>query len=184
MLLANTGSRYGAVAILIHWGMAALLVVLLALGWWMVRLPDAGFDREKISLILAHKAIGMAALVAVIVRIAWRNWTARPQLPDSVPTWQKSSAHFVHLCFYALMVALPVTGWLMSSAGGYPVYLWFDRIELPDLIHSDPSMFLMLIAVHRWLAYALAAFLCVHAGAALAHHFILRDDTLRKILPP
>jgi cytochrome b561 len=183
MLLTNTRSRYGAVSMLLHWGMAAVLVLLLALGWWMVTLPDAGFDREKITVILAHKAIGMAALAAVVVRIVWRNFTLLPGLPDAVPAWQKSAAYFVHLCFYALMIALPVTGWLMSSAGGYPVYLWFDRFELPDLIRNDPWMFRMLIAVHSWLAYALAICICAHAAAALVHHFLRRDDTLRKMLP-
>jgi cytochrome b561 len=125
----------------------------------------------------------MAALVALLVRIVWRNMTATPRLPDGVPDWQKSAAYFVHLCFYALMLALPVTGWLMSSAGGFPVYLWFDQGLLPDLVRSDPSQFRFYIDLHRWLAYALVALLALHAGAALAHHFVWRDDTLRKMLP-
>ena len=181
--LANTAARYGVLALLFHWGMAVLLVVLIALGWTMVRLPDAGFDREKISLILAHKSIGMAALVVAALRIVWRNMGVLPRLAASVPDWQKSAAYFVHLCFYALMLALPLTGWLMSSAGGFPVYLWFDRFELPDLVRNDPSLFRFFIALHRWLAYALVAFLLAHAGAALTHHFVRRDDTLEKMLP-
>jgi cytochrome b561 len=183
MPIANTAARYGALAMLFHWAMAALIVVLLALGWHMVRLPDAGFNHEKIHLILVHKSIGMAAFAVVLLRIVWRNWTALPRLADSVPGWQKSAAVFVHLCFYALMIALPVTGWLMSSAGGFPVYLWGDRFELPDLIGQDPSLFRFYIDLHRWLAYALLALLAVHAGAALTHHFVRRDDTLKKMLP-
>jgi cytochrome b561 len=170
-------------AMLMHWGMAALLVALVAMGWYMVRLPDAGFDRTKISLILAHKSLGIVALGLAMVRIVWRNWCVRPRLPDSVPDWQKSAAHFVHLCFYALMFALPVTGWLMSSAGGFPVYAAFDKLPLPDLIGLDPHLFDLLIDVHRWLGYALVGFLAVHVGGALLHHFVRRDDTLRKMLP-
>lgn len=181
--LANTSSRYGAVAMLIHWGMAVLLVVLIAMGWWMVGLPDAGFDTRKITAILAHKSIGMAALGAVLVRMAWRGVNVAPQWAAQLPDWQKSTAYFVHLCFYALMLALPITGWLMSSAGGYPVYLWVDRGLLPDPIASDPSLFRFLIALHRWLADALVVLIAAHAGAALVHHFLWRDDTLRKILP-
>lgn len=181
--VANTRARYGVVAMLIHWGMALLLAALLAMGWYMVSLPDAGFDGRKIGLILAHKSIGMFALMLVFVRIAWRNMNVLPRLPDSVPGWQKSAAHFVHLCFYALMLALPLTGWLMSSAGGFPVYLWFDRGALPDLIRNNESLFRFYIGVHRWLAYALLAFLLAHAAAALVHHFVRRDDTMRKMLP-
>jgi cytochrome b561 len=181
--LANTPARYGALSMLIHWGMAVLLIVLLAMGWYMVRLPDAGFDTEKIGVILAHKSIGMVALLAVLVRIAWRNATVLPQWAARLPDWQRSAAYFVHLCFYALMLALPVTGWLMSSVSGYPVYLWFDRGLLPDLMHNDPSLFGFFIELHRWLAYALLAVMVVHAGAALAHHFVWRDDTLKKMLP-
>jgi len=181
--LLNTPSRYGIVSMLIHWGMAVLLIVLLATGWYMVQLPDAGFDREKIGFILAHKSIGLVAMYLAVARIAWRNATLLPRLPDSVSGGQKTAAMFVHLCLYALMFALPVTGWLMSSAGGFPVYGWFDQFQLPDLLHGNPYLFRVFIDLHRWLAYALLALLAVHSGAALAHHFVGRDDTLKKMLP-
>lgn len=181
--LANTPTRYGFVSMLIHWGMAALLIALFVLGWYMVRLPDAGFDQEKISLILAHKSIGMVALLLALLRVVWRRITVLPRLADSVPDGQKAAAIFVHLCFYALMLALPITGWLMSSAGGFPVFVWFDRFPLPDFIHTNPHLFRVFIDVHRWLAYALLALLAVHSVAALVHHSVLRDDTLKKMLP-
>ena len=81
----------------------------------------------------------------------------------------------MHLAFYAQMFAVPVTGWLMSSAGGYPLP-FFGLFEVPDLVATNEFMFRLWIAVHRWLAYALALFLGLHAGAALHHHFSLRDD--------
>ena len=88
----------------------------------------------------------------------------------------------MHLWLYALMLALPATGWLMSSAGGYPtpIFSWFD---VPDLIAPNEHLFRTLIDVHRWLAWALAAVIALHAGAALRHHLVRRDDTLRRILP-
>jgi len=92
------------------------------------------------------------------------------------------AAYLVHLLFYALMFALPLTGWVMSSAGGYPV-LFFGWFDLPDVTGLDEWLFHASIAVHRWLAYGLAALLAVHAGAALHHHFVLRDVTLRRMLP-
>lgn len=183
LAFTNTPSRYGAAAMLMHWGMAVLLAVLTAMGWYMVRLPDAGFDREKIGLILAHKSLGMLALLAVLVRIGWRSANNLPRWAAELPDWQKSAAYFVHLCFYALMLALPLTGWLMSSAGGFPVYLWFDRGLLPDLMGNDPALFRFFIDLHRWLAYSLVVLVAAHSGAALVHHFIWRDETLKKMLP-
>ena len=173
---------YDLLAIAFHWAMAALLLALLALGWYMVSLPDAGYDTWKITLILAHKAIGMLALALVAVRLGWRLARALPPLAAGLPEWQQVAARLAHLVFYALMFALPLTGWIMSSAGGYPVP-FFDWFDMPDIVGLNDWVFHLSIVVHRWLAYALGALLAVHAGAALRHHFILRDDTLRRMLP-
>jgi cytochrome b561 len=180
--LANTPDRYGWIAIALHWTMAALLVGLLGLGIYMVRLPDIGYDREKITLILVHKALGMIALAAAVARLSWRLTNALPRFVDGLPPWQQVSALFVHLWLYALMVALPMTGWLMSSAGGYPtpIFAWLDA---PDLIRRDEHLFHTLIDVHRWLGYAFAGVVVLHAAAALRHHLVLKDHTLRKMLP-
>jgi cytochrome b561 len=180
--LANTPDRYGWIAIALHWLMAALLVGLVALGVYMVRLPDVGYDREKITLILVHKALGMIALAAAVARLSWRLTNALPRFVDGLPPWQQVSALFVHLWLYALMFALPMTGWLMSSAGGYPtpIFAWLDA---PDLIRPNEHLFHTLIDVHRWLGYAFAGVIALHAAAALRHHFVLRDHTLRKMLP-
>jgi cytochrome b561 len=179
---SNSEQRYGMVAIGLHWAMAALVVGLLALGLYMVRLPDVGFDTEKITLILVHKAVGMLALLLLLLRFAWRLRSALPRLADGLPDWQQVAARFVHLMFYALMFALPVTGWLMSSAGGYPVP-FFSFFNMPDLIGLNDWLFQVLIDVHRWLAWLLLLFLLLHAAAALRHHFGLRDDTLQRMLP-
>jgi cytochrome b561 len=180
--LANTTQRYGAVAMALHWIMAALIIALLGLGLYMVTLPDVGFDKKKITLILYHKELGVLALVLVALRLAWRLGNRVPRLVETLPGWQKLAARFVHLCFYGLLFALPITGWLMSSATAIPVSFlgWF---QLPDLVSQSEPLFQLLTAIHKWLGYALIAFLCVHVGAALRHHFVLRDDTLRKILP-
>ena len=180
--LANSPERYGAPAILLHWAMAALLLVLFAMGVYMVQLPDVGFDTEKITLILGHKALGMLALAAVAARLAWRLLNPLPQLAGGLPAWQQVAARLVHLWFYALMFALPLTGWLMNSAGGYPLP-FFGLFEFPDIADRNEYLFHVWIVVHRWLAYALALLLVLHAGAALRHHWQLRDDTLRRMLP-
>ncbi len=178
----NDPRRYGIVAMVLHWGMAALLVALLALGWFMVRLPDVGFDTRKIVLIIYHKELGMLALALALPRLAWRVAQALPALVETLPDWQQVIARFVHLCFYGLMFALPVTGWVMSSAAGFTVS-FLGLFDLPDLVRFDESLFRTLVEIHKWLAYALSAALLVHAAAALDHHLLARDDTLRRMLP-
>jgi cytochrome b561 len=181
ILFANTTQRYGIVAILLHWIMAVLLIALIALGLYMVSLPDAGFDRKKITLILFHKEYGILALALGTMRLGWRVGNVLPALVEHLPDWQKVIARFVHLCFYGLMFALPLTGWAMSSAVAIPVY--FFGFGLPHLISPDDHAFRALIEVHQWLSYALISCIVIHAGAALRHHFMFKDETLKKMLP-
>jgi cytochrome b561 len=177
----NTGERYGAVAIALHWAMTLLLLALIGLGWYLVRLPDVGYDTRKIYLILTHKELGILALTLALARLAWRVGQALPALTETLPDWQKVAARLVHLCLYALMFALPVTGWLMSSAAGFPVSL-LDLFDLPDLVAKDDYFFQMFVQAHKWSGYALIALTVVHAGAALTHHFVNKDETLMKML--
>src|SRR5882672_3079514 len=177
----NSMRRYGGVAIALHWTMAILLIVLVAMGLYMTRLPDVGYDQVKIRLIIYHKELGIVALGLVMMRFAWRFGNELPALVRGMPEWQMVAARFVHLCFYALMFALPMTGWLMSSAAGIPVS-FFGLFTLPDFLRHDDYLFQRLIDIHKWFGYALIPFICVHVGAALMHHFVLKDDTLRKML--
>ena len=180
--IGNTEARFGAVAILLHWSMAFLIIGLAALGLYMVALPDVGFNTRKIMLILFHKEVGLSVLALLAARLAWRLTHVLPQLAAHLPDWQKIVARFVHLCFYALMFALPMTGWLMSSAAGIPVS-FFGLFTLPDFLPHDEYLFQQLIDIHKWFGYMLILFICVHVGAALMHHFVLKDDTLRRMLP-
>jgi cytochrome b561 len=181
MRLSNSGQRYGAVAIVLHWLMAALIVTLASLGLYMVRLPDAGFDTWKILLILVHKEIGVAVLPLAAVRLIWRQLNPLPGIADTTPEWQKVIAFLVQLCFYALMLALQITGLVMSSASGIPVS-FLGLFALPDLVPHDDAMFGWLRTLHDKLGYTMAGLICLHAGAALWHHVRLRDNTLRKML--
>lgn len=180
MAWTNTPERYGTVAILLHWASAALLLVVLGLGLYMVSLPDAGYDERKITLILVHKSVGMGTLALLALRLGWRLGNPLPALAQGLPFWQQVAARFVHLAFYGVLFALPVTGWLMSSAGGYPVIL-FGEFVLPDLVPLNEGRFRFYIELHRWLADTLLLLLALHAGAALRHHILMKDDTLRRM---
>jgi cytochrome b561 len=178
----NTEQRYGAVAILLHWLMAVLLVVLTALGLYMASLPDVGFDTKKIALILYHKELGILALIVALLRLSWRVGNALPQLVDNLPDWQKVTARLVHLCFYGLMLALPVTGWLLSSAAGFSVS-FFGWFKLPDVVSFNDYLSHTFTDIHEWLGYALIVLILIHAAAALGHHCLFKDETLKKMLP-
>jgi cytochrome b561 len=180
--LQNSVRRYGAVAMTLHWLMALLLLGLVLLGLYMVGLPDAGFDKKKVMLVLYHKELGILALLLVVPRLLWRAINPLPRLVEALPDWQKVVARFVHLCFYGLMFALPVTGWLMSSAAGIPVS-FLGLLTLPDAVSHDDPLFRTFIEIHKWLGYALILFMLAHIGAALRHHFLFKDETLRKMLP-
>lgn len=177
----NSDQRYGSVAIALHWVMVLLIVALLVSGLYMVGLPEVGFDTRKITLTLYHKELGVLALALAALRFAWRIGNPLPSLAEALPQWQKVAARFVHLAFYGLMFALPITGLLMSSAGGFPVP-FFGLFDLPDLIAHSDRLFQVFIQVHKWLGFGLIAFLSVHVGAALWHHFVIKDATLKKML--
>ena len=183
MVIFNTKERYGAVAIALHWIMALVLGSLVAIGLYMVGLPDAGFDKLKITLILYHKELGLAALLVATMRSAWRMTNDLPALVSALPYWQKVTARLVHLSFYGLMFALPISGLLMSSAAAIPVSA-FGLFDIPDWVGPSEVLFRRMIQVHRWLGYGLLILIGLHAGAALMHHFVKRDDTLKKILSP
>jgi cytochrome b561 len=180
--IENTEDRYGTIAILFHWSVAVLVIALAILGVYMAALPDIGFNRKKITLVLCHKEMGLVVLVLLATRLAWRVTQILPRLVEHLPDWQKVAARFVHLSFYALLFALPMTGCLMSSAAGIPVS-FFGLFMLPDFVHRDEDLFQRYIAMHKWLGYVLILLIFIHAGAALRHHFVFKDATLRKILP-
>ncbi|MBL8484080.1 MAG: cytochrome b, partial [Rhodocyclaceae bacterium] len=116
------------------------------------------------------------------VRLAWRAGHTPPALPDSMPVWQQRGAEAVHVVLYLLLFLIPISGWLMSSAKGVQT-VWFGLLPLPDLLDKDKPMGDFLQAVHASLNYGLMALLVMHAGAALKHHFIDRDDVLTRMLP-
>jgi len=178
----NTKTRYGVIAIFLHWFMAILILVLIGLGLYMVDLPDVGFNTQKIVLIVLHKELGMLVLALVLIRLVWRIGNVMPLLPPHVPSWQKFAARSVHLAFYGFMFAMPITGWLMTSAAGIPV-TFLGLFVLPDLISPNIYRMEFFIEIHNVLAYGLIAVVFIHIGAALMHQFIYKDDILKRILP-
>ncbi len=180
MTLKNTQVQYGWIAIILHWLIAIVVIGLLILGLYMVQLP---ISLRKLTLYGWHKEFGVLVLMLVVIRLAWRLSNITPALPIHMPAYEKLGARLAHFAFYIFLFALPISGWMMSSAAGLPVS-FFGLFVLPDLVSSDPSLMVQLIAVHKWLAYGLIALLCLHITAALQHHFYYKDDILRRMLRP
>lgn len=177
--IKNTKEHYGLMAILLHWLMALLIIGLLILGLYMVSLP---IGLQKLKLYGWHKEFGVLVLGLVIIRITWRYTNITPLLTPYLPLWEVIAARCTHWIFYFLMLALPLTGWFMSSAAGLPVS-FFGLFVLPSPVAANETLRILLQEVHEWLGYAIIAFICLHVAAALKHHFINKDDIMRRIFP-
>ncbi len=170
---------YTRTAIVLHWLVALLILTALPLGLTMTEMP---LSPQKLKFYAWHKWLGVTVFGLVVLRLAWRAVHPPPPLPESVPAWQRSAAHALHWALYALMLVIPLAGWLMSSAKGFQT-VYLGVLPIPDLLPKNEALGERLADVHAWLAYALIALLVVHVAAALKHHFIDRDDVLRRMLP-
>ncbi|MEK6368196.1 MAG: cytochrome b [Burkholderia gladioli] len=161
---------FNPLARLLHWLMAAMVLAMLFIGVGMVSSVSA----RHAVLIAIHKPLGIAILVLVIVRLVVRFSKRPPALPEDLPGWQRAAAHLSHWVLYALMIAMPLIGWAMLSAGGYPVMLG-GGVQLPALMGADPIAFAWLRNAHELLAFVLFATVVLHLAAALFHGLIRRD---------
>jgi cytochrome b561 len=174
----NSPVRYGSVAQFLHWAIVVLLVVQVTLGKIAHELP---LGLERLVMIARHKSVGITILGLALVRLAWR-WIDRPPPPPPMPRWQELAARLNHGALYALLFALPLTGWLMSSAANRPAS-WFGLLQLPDFIAPDPGLKELFMEVHELLVNVLFVLAGLHVAAALKHQFIDRDGLLQRMLP-
>lgn len=171
--------RYTPTAIALHWLVAIIIIGNLAFGLYMVDLP---VSPTKLRYLSYHKWTGITVLLLSAARLLWRLWHPAPPLPESMKPWEKKGAHLSHVLLYVLFFASPVTGWLFSSAAGYKT-VYFAVLPIPDLLGKNKEVADVLRIVHHWINYLLAAVIAVHAAAALKHHFIDRDEVMRRMLP-
>lgn len=185
-MIRNTTSGYGAVNIAFHWLMAVLLSGLIVLGKYMHGLELA--DPNKFFLYQLHKSLGLSALLLVVLRLCWRWINPAPAMPDGMPGWQKAGAHLTHAALYGLMLAIPLSGWLMVSAStlGLPT-VFFDMFQVPHLpvpafLGEGAAAEETVKSVHDVLGNLLILVVLLHVAAALKHHFLDRDDVLTRMV--
>lgn len=170
-------TSYTPVAKALHWLMAVLIVGLLALGLVMHEMP---LSPRKLELYSWHKWFGVTIFLLVWLRLAWRLTHRPPALPATLSPPMQRLAHAGHALLYGLMIVIPLSGWLMSSAKGVQT-VWFGVVPLPDLLHRDRALGDLLQQAHQRLNLLLMLTLAGHVLAALWHHFVLKDDTLRRM---
>jgi cytochrome b561 len=175
----NSTSSYGAVAKFLHWGIVILIIVQYFLAEAAEELPDGA---GKLDMITRHKSFGMLLLLLALARIGWKLANRGLPPPVPMPNGQRIAAAAGHGLLYLLLLAQPISGWIMSSAAGYPVSL-FGLVDFPALVGENHDLHESLEEVHELLFTALAVVALLHALAALYHHFFMKDDTLRRMLP-
>lgn len=171
---------YSSVARLLHWAVAGLIVTQFVLAKLSERAEHANAVVQQIGLLANHKSVGITILGLALVRLLWRLSHRPPRLPVSMPGWQKKASDFAHFALYGFLFALPISGWLMSSASAYSVS-YFSLFTLPDLVAADPDLKGTLASVHELLAKALFVIAAVHILAALKHHFVNKDGVMKRM---
>ena len=171
--------RYDAIAQLLHWVIAGLIVTQFVLANLA---EDAPSTMQKLAMFTRHKSFGMTVLMLAVVRLLWRLGHKPPALPTGMKSYEVTVAKLTHVLFYVLLFAIPLSGWLMSSARGFTVS-WFGLFSWPNLIAKNQDTFELLKEVHEALAATLFFLAILHILAALKHHFWNKDDVLKRMLP-
>ena len=169
--------RYNSIAIILHWVMALLIFATWSIA---IAVDDMPLSPARIAGLSWHKWLGVTVFFLVILRLLWRATHSVPPLKLQMPAWQEKVMQLTHLTFYLLMLAIPVVGWLMSSAKGYTVN-YFGLFELPDLVDKDKALGHQLKEIHEFLANGLMALVGLHILAALKHQFIDKDGLLSRM---
>ena len=172
--------RYSKTAIALHWLIALLIVAAFVLGLVMTDIP--GLTPTKLKYYSWHKWLGVTVLALAAGRLLWRLKQQPPAFPASMSAQQVKAAEAGHWLLYFLMFAVPLSGYLYTTAAGVPV-VYLGLIKIPSLFAADPALKAFLKPVHYWLNMLLAAVVVGHIGAALKHQFIDKDGLLKRMLP-
>ncbi|HEY0800825.1 MAG TPA: cytochrome b [Steroidobacteraceae bacterium] len=175
----SSPTRYSAVAQGFHWIIAGLIVTQFTLALMADDLP---LGLHKLAVLARHKSFGMTVLMLAVLRLLWRLFNRPPELPAGMSKIEKALARGTHLLFYVLLFAMPLTGWMMSSAKNYSVS-WFGQFTWPDLVAPNEKTFELLKTTHHLLGWLLLTVAILHILAALKHHFWNKDDVLVRMLP-
>jgi cytochrome b561 len=181
MPLKSSADRWGALAQLFHWLVAALILVQAGIGLVMVQLPKRP---DIIPIYSLHKSIGLTILALAVLRLTWRLFDRRPPDPPRMPAWQSRVSRLTQGLMYLLLFAVPLSGWLFDSASALRPLYWFGLVRVPSLTGgADKALREFGHEAHEILFWVLTAVVALHVAAALKHHVFDRDTVLRRMLP-
>lgn len=179
-MLKNTRNSYGSISKWLHWMIFLLVSIMLVGGFFMEDLPES----MQSAVYRAHKLTGLCILGLMAFRFIWRLINPTPGYPDSMPTWQKLAALFAHWALYIALFAMPISGWVLSTAAGHPPVLYGTDIAVAfPGVGLDNGFAHMLGNVHEFWAYVILTLLAFHIAASLKHHYVDHDDILKRMMP-
>lgn len=187
MQFRNSSLRFGLVAVSLHWLIAGLFLAMVAIGFVMTNL--ALTDPRTFPLYQLHKSIGVTIFALVVLRLLWRLSGNVPPLPATLKPWERAAAHLTHYGLYAILLLMPLTGWITVSASPYGIpTILYGYLKLPHLGFVVTSAHKAAIETaaswtHWVLAWTALTLVFLHIAAALKHHFVLKDDVLARMLP-
>ena len=179
MALTSTTEKWGAIAKLFHWVIAALVLFMIIVGLAAVNAP---LSPTKLQLFTIHKVTGLGIFILMIARLLWRVINPTPILPPALAGWERAAAKLTHWLLYGLVLLMPISGYVITSAANFPITI-FGIFDVPLIVPPDKHTEDLAESVHVLGFFVLAALILLHTAAALRHHFILKDDILRRMLP-
>lgn len=163
----------------IHWTFVLIILTMAIVGLTMEDIESPG---TKIAVIAFHKSLGITALALAAFRLVWRLISKDPPKIPSIPTWQHLIAKVTHALIYVFLFIMPISGWVMNSAKGYPLQ-WFKLFNIPAITAKNPHLADVAHEIHESAFWVLTALIVMHVGAAFYHHIFQRDATLKRMLP-
>lgn len=178
-MLRNTDTSYGSIAKFFHWTVALLVIVMILMGISFGYLPRNIF---RSFLMQIHKSLGVTILILMVLRLCWHLISKRPKLPSDTKKWELHVIQWTHALLYATVIAMPITGIVMSTAAGYPVHFWWFATLRVDWIPKNATLANIMNTSHTVLAWIISILIVLHALAALKHHFINKDNVLKSMM--
>ena len=175
----NAAIGFGAGRKFFHWSIVLFLTFQIPLGLYMTELP---LGTDKLETYSLHKATGMIIFTLAISRLLWSMFSTRPPLPRSTPLYEKIFVKVLQGILYLVVCLMPLSGWMMTSAAGYPLSI-FGLFTLPPLIDANKALVDGFIRMHVMQSWILMGAIALHFAGAMRHHVLLKDDTLKNILP-
>jgi len=178
MRIRNSRTEFGSISKTLHWLIAAVMISLIGIGWYA-----SGLDEESIlywRMLDLHISLGLGMFALFLVKVSWMIFSPNPDYVPGLASWERVAARIVHWFFIIAIGLIPLIGFLYTASDGEPINI-YDLFEIPDIGSFSKSVRHTLYDVHMYLAYTGAVLIIIHIGAALKHHYIDMNDTLRRI---